>query len=852
MVRILIVDDKPENLYLLRALLQGQGYAVDEARHGAEALTIARQRLPNVVVSDLLMPVMDGYTLLRHWKIDPRLRAIPFVVYTATYTEPQDERLALDLGADAFILKPAEPETFIIRIQEVLARSQRGQLPVRDPPAGAEPLLTEYSKVLVRKLEEKALQLQEANRSLQEDLSQRRRAEAEAERARLALLSIMEDQRKIEAELRQEQALFQGLTSATPDHIYFKDRQSRFVRINATMAQQFKLADPSDAIGKTDFDFFGREHAQQAYEDEQRMMSTGEPLVGIEEKEIWPDGRISWVSTTKVPLCNAQGEITGLVGISRDVTASREANERIREQTTLLDIATDGIMVADLQHRILFWNQGCARLYGWTAGEAAGRITPELLVIDRGVFDAANAHLLREDKWTGEMRQLTKARQEVTVLSRWTLVRDSQGQPRSVLVINTDITERKKLEAQLFRAQRLESIGQLASGIAHDLNNILAPLSMLAPLLREEIKNPNTLRLVDIIEVNTKRGADIVRQVLTFSRGLKGGKGPVPLRPLLKELGVMLDETFPKSIAVQVTAPESLWMVEGDPTQFHQVMMNLCVNARDAMPDGGRLIVEAENVAVDEAFAGVVPGANPGPYVVILVADTGAGIPPEHLDRIFDPFFTTKEPGKGTGLGLSTVVGIVRNHGGFLRIESKLGKGTQFRVYLPAKPDSAQVAVVPAEAPPRGQGEVILVVDDEESIRMMTRRILEQYGYRVLVASEGTEAVMVFAQHASEINLMLTDLMMPLMDGATLIRTLQRMAPTVKVVAATGATDLGQMAAARRLGVKIILHKPYAPAALLHGVRAALDGREIATTGGSASPIPEGAQAPADPPSTAP
>ena len=849
MVRVLIVDDKPENLYFLRALLQGQGYAVDEARHGAEALTKARQHPPEAVISDLLMPVMDGYTLLRHWKIDSRLRAIPFVVYTATYTEPQDERLALDLGADAFMVKPAEPEAFVARIQAVLARARSGELPVRTPPGTGEPLLTEYSKVLVRKLEEKALQLQEANRALEEDLARRRHAELEAERARLALLSIMEDQRRTEAELRQEQDLFQNLVSAVPDHIYFKDRQSRFLRVNRFMAQHFKLADPADAVGRTDFDFFSREHAQQAYEDEQRMMNTGEPLVGIEEKETWPDGRVTWVSTTKVPLRDARGEITGMVGISRDVTAAREAGERIRQQTALLDIATDGIMVRDLQHRIQFWNQGCERLYGWTAGEAVGQLSPELLVVDRSVFDTASAGVLRDDKWTGEMRQLTKARQEITVLSRWTLVRDGQGQPKSVLVINTDITERKQLEAQLFRAQRLESIGQLASGIAHDLNNILAPLSMLAPLLREEIKNPNTLRLVDIIEVNTKRGADIVRQVLTFSRGIKGGRGPVPLRPLLKELGAMLDETFPKSIAVQVTAPENLWIVEGDPTQFHQVLMNLCVNARDAMPDGGRLVVEAENVQVDEAFARVAHGASAGPHVALLVADSGAGIPPELQDRIFDPFFTTKEPGKGTGLGLSTVVGIVRNHGGFVRVESKVGKGTQFRVYLPAKPTIAGTTpAVPAAALPRGRGEVVLVVDDEESIRMMTRRILEQFGYRVLIAPEGTEAVMLFAQHAAEINLVLTDLMMPLMDGTTLIRTLQRMAPALKIMTATGAAEVAQVAAVRRLGVRTVLSKPYTPETLLQGVRAVLDGREPAPAG-SVSPFPGGTKPPDGPPS---
>ncbi|HUL52354.1 MAG TPA: response regulator [Opitutaceae bacterium] len=838
MTRALIVDDKPANLAFLRALLQGHGWTVDDARHGAEALVKARQAPPEIVVSDLLMPVMDGYTLLRRWKTDGKFRDIPFVVYTATYTEPQDERLALDLGADAFILKPIEPEPLMARLQEVLAKVRRGELPAGGPAPGAEePLLSEYSRVLVRKLEEKAVQLQEANRALQEDLARRHEAEAEAERARAALLSILEDQRKTEAALRQEHALFESLASAIPDHIYFKDRQSRFIRINDTMAQAFGLRHPDEAVGKTDFDFFSKEHARQAFDDEQAVMRTGTPIIGLVEKETWPDGRVTWVSTTKVPLRDAAGNITGLVGISRDDTERKLAEERIREQAALLDTASDGIMVRDLQHRILYWNKGCERMYGWTAEQAVGRPALELLAAEAGVFGTADAKVRQEGEWTGELRELTKARQEITVLSRWSLVRDEQGRPKSVFTINTDITERQKLETQLFRAQRLESIGQLASGIAHDLNNILAPLVMVSPLLREEIKNPETLRLVDIIEANTKRGADVIRQVLAFSRGLKSGKGPVPLRPLLKEIGVMLDETLPKSIAVQVTAPEGLWLVEADATQIHQVMMNLCVNARDAMPDGGTLNLEAENVDVDETFAGLAPGARVGPHVALLVADTGTGIPPEHLDRIFDPFFTTKEPGKGTGLGLSTVLGIVRNHAGFIRVESKPGKGTMFRVYLPAKPEALAPAAVPVAAAPRGRGELILVVDDEESVRIMTRRILEQYGYHVLLAGEGSEAVMVLAQRAQEIRAVLTDLIMPLMGGVALIRAIAKMSPAVKILAATGTTEAAEVAAARRLGVKVILQKPYSPGILLHSMRAAIDGIEPAQAGRSIAPF---------------
>ncbi len=840
MNRVLIVDDKQESLYFLRTLLEANRWEVVEASHGAEALIKAHQAPPTLIVSDLLMPVMDGYTLLRQWKVDERLKRIPFVVYTATYTDPQDERLALDLGADAFILKPAEPETFMARVEDVLAKAGRGELAASgEPRVAGQPLVTKYSQVLVRKLEEKALQLQEANRALNEDLRRRQQAEAEAAQAHAALVRSIEEQQRIGAELRQEQVLFQSLAGAIPDDIFFKDRQSRFVRINEHMARQLGLTAPREAVGRTDFDFFPAEQAREAFEQEQRVVSTGEPLVGIEEKRTWPDGRTTWVSTTKVPLRNPANEITGTVGISRDITERRLASERIREQAMLLDIATDGIMVLDPRQHIVFWNKGCERIYGWDSGEALGRLSSELLLPDGAVFTAACADVLRDGQWMGELCQLTKDREKITVFSRWSLLRDAHGQPKSILVINTDVTERKQLEAQLIRAQRLESIGQLASGIAHDLNNILAPLVMITPLLKEETVNPSTLRLIDMIEANTKRGTDVVKQVLTFSRGLKTGKGPVPLRPLLKEVGTMLVETLPKSIKVQVSVPDNLWIVESDPTQVHQVLMNLCVNARDAMPDGGVLTLEAEDVNVDEAFATLVPGAKAGSYVSLLVADTGMGIPPENMDRIFDPFFTTKEPGKGTGLGLSTVLGIVRDHCGFMRIESKPGKGTRFRVYLPAKPDAAAVpsANVGDGEAPRGRGETILLVDDEESVRVTARNILERYGYRVLLASEGSEAVMVFAQHSKEIHAVLTDLVMPLMDGASLIRALRKASPMLKIIAITGATDTGQATAARRLGLQALLQKPFSAPVLLQAVRAVLDGQVLTATVDSSAPF---------------
>ena len=548
--------------------------------------------------------------------------------------------------------------------------------------------------------------------------------------------------------------------------------------------------------------------------------------VRFAKRYLHKDGHTIWAEVSSELVFGPDGQPVHFITHVIDVTERKQAEAKIAEQAALLETANDAIIVRDLEHRILYWNKGSERLYGWKAAEALGRRSPELVDMDPPGFDTAFAQFMKEGAWAGELRNRAQDGRELVVLGRWTLVRDEAGQPKSVLVINADITEKKQLQSQLLRAQRLESIGQLASGVAHDLNNILAPMIMVAPLLRMEVKKPEILRLIDILESNTRRGADVVKQILTFARGLKGDKGPVPTRPLLKEVATVVEETFPKAIAIEASIPEDLWMVDGDATQLLQVLMNLSVNARDAMPNGGTLTLAGENLMVDETFARITPQARPGPYVVWLIADTGDGIAPEILDRIFDPFFTTKEVGKGTGLGLSTAMGIVRSHGGFIKVESKPGKGTRFRVYLPALAEQPAVANAPLATAPRGRDEAILVVDDEEGVRVTTKKILEHHGYRVFVASEGSEAVALFARHQGEIKVVLTDLMMPVMDGVALVRAVRGIDPGIRVLATTGVMETAQTTAVTQLGVRAVIRKPFSPHQLLCELRATLDDRD--------------------------
>jgi signal transduction histidine kinase/CheY-like chemotaxis protein len=422
----------------------------------------------------------------------------------------------------------------------------------------------------------------------------------------------------------------------------------------------------------------------------------------------------------------------------------------------------------------------------------------------------------KRDHFQIEKRYLRKGGQVVYGRLTASVVRGPAGQAQYAIAMVEDITEKKMLEAQFLRAQRMENVGTLAGGVAHDLNNVLAPILMSCELLQMEARDEGTRNLVGMIKGSAQRGADLVRQVLSFARGVEGRRIAVQPKYLIREMVNIIRLTFPKSVSIQFSMSKSLWLLSGDPTQLHQVLLNLCVNARDAMPDEGILQITAENVALDAGSALATQGAKPGPYVVIKVIDTGTGILPEVRERIFDPFFTTKEPGKGTGLGLSTTLGIVRSHGGFIDVASELGKGSTFEVWLPADagghPSNAQDEETRL---PRGNGEVILVVDDEVSLRLLTRDTLESFGYVVLTATNGADALGIYSRHKDNINAVLTDTMMPVMDGIALTRAITQINPDVRVILASGLSDTEYQNQAIIAGVKRFLPKPYKAELLL-------------------------------------
>lgn len=519
------------------------------------------------------------------------------------------------------------------------------------------------------------------------------------------------------------------------------------------------------------------------------------------------DGTSFPALVTDSPIYNDQDVLIGFVGISIDISERKQVEQKIREQAALLDITTNAILVQNLDNKIVFWNKSAERIYGWTTKEVLGKKANELLYKEVSPeLEEAVSVVKQQGEWYGELNKVRKDGREIIVESFWTLVRDEYGNPKSILNVDNDITDKKQFQAQFLRAQRLESLGTLASGIAHDLNNILAPILMSAQLLQMRMTDERNKQLLQTLENNTQRGAALVRQVLSFARGVKGEQTILQLSHLILEIQQFAKQTFPKSIEFSTDIASDLWTVHGDATQLHQVLMNLVINARDAMPNGGILSISAANFWIDENYVRMNLEATVGPHIVITIKDTGMGMPHEILDRIFEPFFTTKQIGEGTGLGLSTALGIVKSHGGFINVSSTVGKGTEFQIFLRALVENQMQHIEDLELPV-GNGELILVVDDEAQIREITKTMLETYNYKVLTANDGIEAIALYAQYKSEISIVLLDMMMPTMDGLTTIRALQKMNSLVKIIASSGLPQSKLMAEAS--GIKTFLPKPY-------------------------------------------
>jgi two-component system cell cycle sensor histidine kinase/response regulator CckA len=514
--------------------------------------------------------------------------------------------------------------------------------------------------------------------------------------------------------------------------------------------------------------------------------------------------------------------------LKRQLAARDIADEALRDTHQLLNsiitASPHAVIAVDADRNVRLWNPAASRIFGWTEDETLGGRVPFVGEKQRTHSEEFNRRALAGETFTNFALERTRrdgTMADLLVSSAPTL--NALGKVDGFLTIATDITEYKKLEQQFLRTQRLQGLGTLASGIAHDLNNVLAPIGMALQLMRMKSSDESLHRTLDTLDSCVKRGAGLIRQVLTFARGVEGERVPLQTRHLLNDTHRVLEQTLAKSISIQTDVPRDLWVVIADATQIHQVLMNLCVNARDAMPDGGTLTMRAENVVLDEAYVQMSGHGAAGPYVMFEIKDDGAGIPAEVRDQIFEPFFTTKESASGTGLGLSTVAAIVKNHSGFINLYSEVGRGTSFKVYFPAVPnETEQQAAAANESVPLGKGELVLIADDEAAVRDISKVILEEHGYTVVTAEDGAVGVAVYAQHRDNIRLIISDMDMPVMNGAAMLRSIRRINPDVRVIAASGLSAGTSTAAAQEKGV-YHLPKPYTAVQLLRVVRNMID-----------------------------
>ncbi|HUL45266.1 MAG TPA: PAS domain S-box protein [Bacteroidota bacterium] len=627
--------------------------------------------------------------------------------------------------------------------------------------------------------------------------------------------------RDSEDKLREGEEQMQFILENVVDFIAVVDVEGRQLYNSPSYAMMF--GDPAELRGRSIFEQVHPDERDRIIGIFSEAVRTGGTHL-VEFRAVSQDGRTRLMQSQGRVFKDRAGKVRGAVIVSRDITEKRDFELERKLLYHAIEQSPSSIVITDSTGNIEYTNSKFTQITGYLSQEVIGK-NPRFL--KSGESSPAEYKQLWETiksgkEWRGEFHNKKKDGTLFWESASISPITDTTGRITNFVAVKEDITERKALEAQLFRTQRLESLGTLAGGIAHDLNNVLSPILLAIEMLRKQHADEKSQHILSTLESSAMRGKNIIQQVLTFARGAEGTKAPMDIRHIVKEIQHISEETFPRNIHIQTSLPGGLWLVAGDLTQLHQVVMNLCVNARDAMPNGGILTIAAENMVLDEHYVQMHSEARVGPYVVVTITDTGVGIPKDIIDKIFDPFFSTKEVGKGTGLGLSTVHSIVKGHRGFTNVYSEVGRGTTFKVFLPAIP-SAETAEAGEEGPyPMGDQEVVLIVDDEASICEITRRTLDSYGYRTMTASDGTEALAIYARNWDVIDVVLTDIMMPFVDGPALIRALRKIHPEVKIIGTSGLLDAGRIEEMSKLELQGFLRKPYKAELLLRTISSAL------------------------------
>ncbi|MFB3891673.1 MAG: response regulator [Phycisphaerae bacterium] len=778
MSRILIVDDDPQGLYMLESLLRGHGHKVVTAVNGTEALMKARRDPPDLIVSDFFMPTMDGFALCRECKKDDRLRSIPFIAYTATYTDPKDERLAMSLGAARFLVKPAEPRVLLNVVEQVLADQMAGRL--APPPAmlREDQHLREYTEAIIRKLEEKVAQLSRANHALQQEMSQRQAAE-ELLRESEAQLRAMVDMASV------------GIAQADP-------HTGQWLSVNAKLCE-ITGRSPDEMLGTYLTEITPAEDREADWEAYKRVVRGEAPQYRAEKRCIRKDGSSAWVNVNMKVLRDAAGQPVRTMATIEDITDHKRAEEAIRQSEerfrTLVESVTDYIYtvkVRDGRAVETSHSPGCLGVTGYEPEEFRADAGLWLRMVHRddrlAVQDQTAKLLAGQMAWALEHRIVHKNDEIRWVRNTPVLRYDPHGRFVGYEGLVQDITEQRKLQEQLFQAQKMEAVGQLAGGVAHDFRNQLTVISGYGEMLiRRQMVTGEAKGYVEQILKASERSAMIAEQLLAFSRRQVLRPEVVNLNSVIGDLSKSVARLLGEDIRLSFSPNPELDRVKVDPGQFQQALMNLVLNARDAMPKGGQLTIETDNAVLDDRFVRLHAGASAGPHVMVTVSDTGCGMDSQTLSRIFEPFFTTKAAGEGTGLGLAMVYGFIKQSGGYVSVQSEPGKGARFRLYLPRTEESpgAGTAASPNAELPKGTG-TILLVEDEEAIRRVVSQTLRECGYTVLEAANAQDAIKLGDRHKGPIHLLIADVVMPGLSGPDLAEHFRESRPGMRVLLVSG------------------------------------------------------------------
>ncbi len=789
---ILNVDDRPDNRYLFDTILRAAGHDVYSAADGVEALALLQNMQCDLIVSDVVMPGMDGFQFCREVKANPATRDIPFVFFTAVYTEAKDEQFALSLGAAGFLVKPLEPDQLVEKLlQAAHAPAAPAAAPLVDDSAG---FLEAYNRRVVQKLEAKLAEIEELNTRLQSS----------------------------EARLR-------AVVEGTSDAVFIKDRTGHYVTINAAGAR-FLARSVDGVLGRTDAELYDESTARARAVAEQRLLQFG--LVEAYEEELRLPGETPsrHFHTVRAPLRDEAGLIVGSFGISRDITARLQAEAQIRKLSRAVEQSPISVVITDVDGRIEYVNPLFTTLTGYTAAEAIGQ-NPRILKSGRHSreFYAELWQTIKGGRdWQGILENRRKDGSRFFEQTRISPVKDADGRLTHFIALKEDITERLRLEDQLRQSQKMDAIGRLAGGVAHDFNNLLTIIQLEAsalatnPALAADADSTEGIRQ---ITAATQRATGLTRQLLAFSRKQEKEEQDVDLGETVANLAKLVRRILGEDIRLTTAVPAEPVTLRADPGMLEQALLNLAINARDAMPAGGGLHIAVETVEIDAGYARTHAGATPGRRAHLLVSDTGTGIAPEHLGRVFEPFFTTKAPGQGTGLGLATVYGILQQHQGWITVESTVGQGTTFHLYLPTLPPVVLAAGEEATEHPLPRGtETVLLAEDDDQIRNLVQAALERQGYKVLAAATGDDALATLQRHIGPVHLLVTDLIMPgSLNGRQLADQARTLRPALRTVFISGypADVISRLINFKSAGE--FLRKPFAVRTLLETVRRRLD-----------------------------